>query len=247
MALKASTCTAWCRACRLRPARFGGPVGSSVNTTTRCTRRSSASKSPSCNACAPRASFDANARSAKATSMQLNRLVLVLAVAAASGCSKPAGNNPAAAVVGNEPAPAPVGADRKYLLERVEDAAVIQLYADGFDALPLREKTLIWHLSQAALAGRDIFIDQKHRDALEMRGVIDQIVAHPQGVDAAALAEIQRYAKLFWINNGPYNNLTARKFVLKVRPDALVAAAKAATQAGARIEARPGESLEAKL
>ncbi len=179
--------------------------------------------------------------------MQLNRLVLVLAVAAASGCSKPAGNNPAAAVVGNEPAPAPVGADRKYLLERVEDAAVIQLYADGFDALPLREKTLIWHLSQAALAGRDIFIDQKHRDALEMRGVIDQIVAHPQGVDAAALAEIQRYAKLFWINNGPYNNLTARKFVLKVRPDALVAAAKAATQAGARIEARPGESLEAKL
>ena len=49
-----------------------------------------------------------------------------------------------------------------------------------------------------------------------MRDVIEQIVAHPQGVDAATLAEIQRYAKLFWINNGPYNNLTARKFVLKM-------------------------------
>ena len=53
-----------------------------------------------------------------------------------------------------------------------------------------------------------------------MREVIEQIVAFPQGVDAATLAEIQRYAKLFWLNNGPYNNLTARKFVLTATPDA---------------------------
>src|SRR5687768_18431639 len=86
----------------------------------------------------------------------------------------------------------PTAADnRKYLLERVDDAAVAQLYADGFAGLPLREKTLIWHLSEAAIAGRDIFYDQKHRDALEMRGIIEQIVAHPQGVDAPTLSEIQ--------------------------------------------------------
>ena len=116
-------------------------------------------------------------------------------------------------------------ADRKYLLERVDDAAVAQLYADGFASLPLKEKTLIWHLYQAAIAGRDIFYDQKHRDALEMRDILEQIVAHPQGIDAATLAEIQRYTKLFWINNGPYNNLTARKFVLKTTPQAFAAAA----------------------
>src|SRR4029453_11350152 len=40
---------------------------------------------------------------------------------------------------------------RPYLLERVDDAAVVQLYADGFAALPLREKMLIWHLYLAAL------------------------------------------------------------------------------------------------
>ena len=79
-------------------------------------------------------------------------------------------------------------AERKYLLETVDDAAVVQLYADGFDALPLREKTLICHLYQAALAGRDIFIDQKHRHALEMRGVLEAVITHPQGVDAATLA-----------------------------------------------------------
>jgi dipeptidyl-peptidase III len=86
---------------------------------------------------------------------------------------------------------------------------VVQLYADGFSALPLREKVLIWHLYQAALAGRDIFIDQKHHLSLEMRSVLEQIVANPSGVDPATLKEVERYIKLFWINNGPYNTLTA--------------------------------------
>ena len=144
--------------------------------------------------------------------MQLNRLlVLVLAALVAAACSRTASNNQTAPATASTAATAPSAADRKYLLERVEDAAVVQLYADGFDALPLREKTLIWHLSQAALAGRDIFIDQKHRDALAMRGVIEAIITHPQGIEPATLSEVQRYAKLFWINNGPYNNLTARK------------------------------------
>ena len=79
-----------------------------------------------------------------------------------------------------------------------------------------------------SLAGRDIFIDQKHKDALEMRGIIERIVANPQGVDAATLAEVQRYTKLFWLNNGPYNNLTARKFVLTCKPETFAAAAKLA-------------------
>ncbi len=138
-------------------------------------------------------------------------------------CSSPE-PTPAVAPAAATSAPA----DRKYLLERVDDASVVQLYADGFSALPVKQKTLVWHLYQAALAGRDIFIDQKHKDALEMRGILERIVANPQGVDPATLAEVQRYTKLFWINNGPYNNLTARKFVLKCTPDAFAAAAKAA-------------------
>jgi dipeptidyl-peptidase-3 len=137
--------------------------------------------------------------------------------------------------------------ERTYLLERVDDAAVVQLYADGFSSLPLKEKTLIWHLSEAAIAGRDIFYDQKHVSALEMRGILEQVVAHPQAVDAATLAEIQRYTKLFWINSGPYNNLTARKFVLKCAPADFAAAAKVAAQHGAVFATRQGESLDAML
>jgi dipeptidyl-peptidase-3 len=178
--------------------------------------------------------------------MLLNVLLFIAAAVLATGCSNQRtdeeGNGAGA------PAAAPAAAtERPYLLEQVDDAAVVQLYADGFSSLPLREKTLVYHLYQAALAGRDIYIDQRHRNSLEMRGVFEQIIAHPQGVDVNTLREIQRYAKLFWINNGPYNNLTARKFVLNVTPQALSAAVQTATAAGATFTPPQGESVEAML
>jgi dipeptidyl-peptidase-3 len=109
--------------------------------------------------------------------------------------------------------------ERQYLLEQIDDAAVVQLYADGFSALPLNDKILIWHLTQAALAGRDIYWDQRYRNNLVMRRLLEGIMRAADKNAAAftpdVLAEIRRYTKLFWINSGPYNNLTARKFVLK--------------------------------
>jgi len=137
--------------------------------------------------------------------------------------------------------------DRKYLLERVDDAAVAQLYADGFASLPLDQKILIWHLYRAALAGRDIYYDQRYAHNLEMREVLEQILTHAERVDPATLAEIQRYTKLFWLNTGPHNNLTARKFVLKCTPAALGDAARAAAGSGASFPLRCGESLDSLL
>jgi dipeptidyl-peptidase-3 len=143
------------------------------------------------------------------------------------------------------------GGARKYLLERVGDAAVVQVYADGFRELPLSEKTLVWHLYQAAIAGRDIYYDQRHALGLEMRDVLEAIVTAaksesgpPAAIDPATFSEIERYTKLFWINSGPHNNLSARKFVLTCTPEAFLAAALAAAKAGASFPTRPGETLE---
>src|SRR5829696_590294 len=131
--------------------------------------------------------------------------------------------------------------ERTYLLERVDEAAVVQLYADGFEALPLNQRVLVWHLYQAAIAGRDIFYDQRYAHNLDMRDVLEALIAHP-GPDAATHAEIHRYTKLFWINTGPYNNLTARKFVLTCTPEQFSAAAHTAARNGARVPRRDGES-----
>jgi dipeptidyl-peptidase-3 len=179
-------------------------------------------------------------------SRSISAVLFALVLPACSGQSPETSAAAPSTAPANAPAP-PATGERKYLLERVDDAAVVQLYADGFSALPLREKTLIWHLYQAALAGRDIFIDQKHRDALEMRGILEQIITHPNGIDQAVLSEIQRYTKLFWLNNGPHHNLTARKFVLKVTPQQFAAAAATAVKNGATFAARPGETLDAAL
>jgi dipeptidyl-peptidase-3 len=137
--------------------------------------------------------------------------------------------------------------NRDYLLEQVDDAAVVQVYADGFAALPLDQKTLVWHLYRAAVAGRDIYYDQRYRHALDMREVLEEILTHATDVAPAVLAEIRRYTKLFWINSGPHNNLTARKFVLKCSPEAFRDAAGAAERRGARFPLREAETLSVLL
>ena len=163
-----------------------------------------------------------------------------------TGC----GGGPAPTDVSQLPG-APAAADdpatRPYLLERVDQAAIAQVYADGFSTLTLPQKVLSYHLYRAALAGRDIYYDQRHRSALEMRQVLEQILTHPAKVDAATLAELRRYTKLFWLNSGPYENLTAQKFVLKTTPAALLAAANAAAESGAKYAFANGETLEAAL
>ncbi len=134
---------------------------------------------------------------------------------------------------------------RPYLLERVDNVAVVQLYADGFEHLSLREKLLIWHLYEAAIAGRDIYYDQRHALNLEMRDTLEAILRHPADEIAPdVLAEITRYTKLFWINTGPYNFLTARKSILKITPQQLADAIHAAARQGAEFPLMPGETLD---
>src|SRR5262249_28447931 len=153
-------------------------------------------------------------------------VVAIAVVAAGLGMS----SLPPGPVRGDEP-----GSSRKYLLERVDDAAVAQLYADGFSQLPLSQKTLIWHLYQAALAGRDIYYDQRHELSLTMRALLEAILTHSEGVEPGTLTELRRYTKLFWINSGPYNHLAARKIVLKCSPSQPAAAGRGADRGGAAL------------
>ena len=141
--------------------------------------------------------------------------------------------------------------DRKYLLERVDDAAVVQVYADGFAALTTEQKLLAYHLAQAAIAGRDIYLDQRYRHSLALRDLLEETLVYgcgadaaKEGVDAATVAELRRYCKLFWVNSGPFNTLTTRKFVMGGTPEKFAALVKAAEKHGAKLPKRAGESTE---
>jgi dipeptidyl-peptidase-3 len=132
---------------------------------------------------------------------------------------------------------------RPYLLEQIDDAAVVQLYADSFDKLTLQEKTLVYHLYRAAIAGRDIYYDQRHRFNLGMRRLLEEILRHSAGIPDELLKEITRYTKLFWINTGPYNNLTARKFLLNLDRQRLIEVMEIAAANGAEFELENKESI----
>ena len=113
----------------------------------------------------------------------------------------------------------------------------------GSPSCRTNDRILVWHLYQAALAGRDIYYDQRYRHSLAMRDILEEILTHSDGVADATRQEIIRYTKLFWINTGGYNNLTARKFVLALTENALADAAEIAAANGARFRLRPGETV----
>ena len=77
-----------------------------------------------------------------------------------------------------------------------------------------------------------------------MREVLEELLIHGGAVEPAALEEVHRYAKLFWINTGPFNNLTARRFVMDLTPEAFGKAVRAAAAAGASLPHGDGESLD---
>ena len=98
---------------------------------------------------------------------------------------------------------------------------------------------LVWHLYQAALAGRDIYYDQRYRHNLGMRDMLEQILASSAAAfPTATLAELTRYTKLFWLNTGPYNNLTARKFLLNLDRERVIEAAEIAAAQRRAVPAR---------
>jgi dipeptidyl-peptidase-3 len=134
---------------------------------------------------------------------------------------------------------------RQHLLERVDDVGIIQLYADGFENLSLEQKQLVWHLYQAALAGRDIYVLQKCAEGLEIRELFEEILTHADGIDADTLRAVRKYAKLFWLNNSPYHYTTSRKFVLETDERHLVRAADRAAVNGAALPTRKGEKAAA--
>ena len=75
-------------------------------------------------------------------------------------------------------APAEVVAedDFEYFAEQFADLRILRYQVPGFEELPLDQKKLVYYLSQAALAGRDIIWDQKYRHNLAIRRTLEAVM-----------------------------------------------------------------------
>ncbi len=119
------------------------------------------------------------------------------------------------------------------LVERVGDTAFIQLHAPSFQALSPREQALAYWLTRASIAIDPIIYDQLSAYGLQQKRLLEEIMAHPKGIDPAALAKIADFAKLFWANRGNHNDLTSQKFLPTFAFEELEKAALRAQQDGA--------------
>ncbi len=121
------------------------------------------------------------------------------------------------------------------LVDRVGQTGFVQLQAEGFEDLPVKQKALAYWLSMAAIAINPIVYDQNSVYGLREKRLLEQILTHPRGIDSRLLKKITDYTKLFWGNRGNHNAFTSRKFVPDFTPAELRAAATRALEKRARL------------
>jgi dipeptidyl-peptidase-3 len=124
------------------------------------------------------------------------------------------------------------------LVERVGTTGFLQLQADSFKDLALKDKVLAYWLSMAAIAIHPIVFDQNSPYGLRIKLLLEQILTHPQGINPDLLRKLADYTKLFWANRGNRNGSTSRKFLPEFSPEELRAVAEQALKNRARLGPR---------
>lgn len=107
----------------------------------------------------------------------------------------------------------------EYVNERFADIRMLRYRVDGFDDLSLRQKTFIYHLSEAALWGRDILFDQNDIYNLRVRKLCEAVYKGYDGEkvgdgwDARQWQAFATYMKCVWFANGIHHHYSCDKFV----------------------------------
>lgn len=102
----------------------------------------------------------------------------------------------------------------KYFVEQFADLKILRYQVPGFDTLSLNQKKLIYYLSQAAIAGRDIIYDQNGKYNLTIRRTLENIVETYKGDrNTDDFQKFLVYTKRVWFSNGIYHHYASDKFM----------------------------------
>jgi len=102
----------------------------------------------------------------------------------------------------------------QYETEQFADIRILRYQVPGFDSLPLKEKILLYYLSEAGLSGRDIIWDQNYRHNLLIRHTLDNIVRTYEGPrESPDWDEFMVYTKRVWFSNGIHHHYSTIKLV----------------------------------
>lgn len=110
----------------------------------------------------------------------------------------------------------------EYQVEQFADLQILRYRVPGFEKLSLRQKQLIYYLSQAALEGRDILYHQNGKYNLPARRLLEAVyVAYKGPRDTDEFRAFEVYLKRVWFANGIHHHYSCDKFVPGFTPDYL--------------------------
>lgn len=101
-----------------------------------------------------------------------------------------------------------------YIIDQFADLQILRYKVPGFENLFLRQKQLLYHLSEAALMGRDILFDQNGRYNLVIRRTLEAVYQY--GTVDKSSADYQAfevYLKRVWFANGIHHHYGEDKFI----------------------------------
>ncbi len=101
-----------------------------------------------------------------------------------------------------------------YTVEQFADLQILRYRVPGFEELTLRQKQLVYYLTEAALQGRDILFDQNGKYNLTIRRTLEAIYTGYQGDRTTPdFKAFEVYLKRVWFSNGIHHHYGSEKFV----------------------------------
>jgi dipeptidyl-peptidase III len=105
------------------------------------------------------------------------------------------------------------GEDFKYLIDEFADLKIMRYQVPGWEDLSLQQKEYVYHLSEAAKWGRDIYWDQNGKWNLPIRHALEDIIDKYQGDrESADFQNFLIYAKRVFFSNGIHHHYAEDKF-----------------------------------
>ena len=131
-----------------------------------------------------------------------------------------------------------------YVVDRFADLEILRYQVPGFESLTLKQKQLLYHLSEAALMGRDILFDQNCCYNLPIRRTLEAIYTSYKGDrQTPDFLALETYLKRVWFANGIHHHYAEDKFQPGFSAEFLK---KAISQLDpALVPVRPGQSFKA--
>ena len=103
--------------------------------------------------------------------------------------------------------------DFKYLIDEFADIKIMRYQIPGWDNLSFKQKEYLYHLSEAAKFGWDIYWDQNCKDNLAVRKVLQNILENYKGDrNCKDFQDFTVYAKRVFFSSGIHHHYAEDKF-----------------------------------